>query len=105
MRPKASAQSKTITGSDAIIVESHQRPVGSYCCCHPPLISGSCKMTMQAMITTTVRMMPIQSTEPELADTLRDDCEAGAVPAMQRPPERRRIVAWQPMSKRREHLT
>src|SRR5690349_911009 len=63
MRSTARLPNSTITGSAAMIVDSHQRPVGSYPCCHALALGGRRRITTDAMTATTmVRMKP----KPEL---------------------------------------
>src|SRR5271165_4654560 len=70
-----------MTGSDAIMVENHQCPVGSYCCCHPPGVSSHRRMTTAAMIATRVK------TSPDHPDEVGGDCfVVSAETAMLAPP-------------------
>src|SRR6516165_9756143 len=70
-----------------MMVESHQCPVGSYCCCQPPS-SGSRKMMIATTIVTRVKTIPCQPKESVAArDVVLDGCEVVEGPAMLAPPE------------------
>jgi hypothetical protein len=65
------------------MVESHQCPVGSYCCCQPELNSGRPKMTIA---TTTVSAVIKIDSHPGEAEF--DGFGASTTPAIASPPER-----------------
>src|SRR5215469_1658334 len=72
-----------------MMVESHQCPVGSYCC-RQPLSSGSRRMMIAAMIAARVRTIPSQPALSVGRDEVLGVCVDEEVPAMLAPPKTNR---------------
>src|SRR5271157_5723996 len=94
-----------MTGSEAMMVDSHQCPVGSYCCCQPPLTSGSRRMTTAMIIATRVKTTPNQPTEAGGGAAVWDDFTVAEVPAMRAPPGRNNHNNEGMLPKCRQNLT
>src|SRR3974390_1593331 len=73
-----------------MMVDSHHRPVGSYCCCQPDDISGSFRITTAAIMTASATTMSSHPVEAGL------ECFAvSGATAMGSPPERVQLTCRQ----------
>src|SRR5271165_3088997 len=94
-----------MTGNDAMMVDNHQWPIGSYCCCQPVVSSGNRKTTMAATTAARVNTIPTQPTEAGGVEVLWDGLAVVEGPAMRAPPERRTQVSKDRLLKYRQNLT